>query len=292
MKQTHLSIAGISITIQGALSGAEMGLLDRYGPFLARDHKGDCSVLVRWREGDASQAPPGVLAYDPGDLWRVYKDSDNETIYVPIQYPAPALYGGGIALLEANPTWDDLVMIERCGGQGWRSLLNLGAGELILRTRIILDGGLVLHACGLDDNGRGLLFIGHSGAGKSTQAALWAVEPGVILLGTDRIAVRLHDYGPVAYGTPWGGEHQAACNRSAPVAAIFLLEQAGRNAAHRLSGEDAAPRMLACSFLPYWDSGLMDSALQLVEVLLESTPVYLLECRPEPDLVALVRAIL
>ena len=135
----------------------------------------------------------------------------------------------------------------------WQSLLNIGAGELILRTAILFTGGLVFHASGLDDNGKGIVFVGHSGAGKSTQVGLWSQEPGVIAMNDDRIAVRVEANGAMCYGTPWGGTADIARNHAAPLSALIVLEQAPENAIQPLAPAAAASLLTARAFLPYWD---------------------------------------
>ncbi len=80
--------------------------------------------------------------------------------------------------LRANATWDEVTLTEQCSGLNWQSLLNTSAGELLLHTRILLTNGLVFHAACMDDNGRGIVFVGHSGAGKSTQVDFWKQVPG------------------------------------------------------------------------------------------------------------------
>jgi len=81
-------------------------------------------------------------------------------------------------------------------------------------------------------------------------------------------------------------------NHSAPLSALILLEQAPQNDIKRLSPSAAAPLLLACAFLPYWDGALMQRAMANLNKLLECVPVYLLRCRPEPAVVSLVRSVL
>jgi hypothetical protein len=162
----------------------------------------------------------------------------------------------------------------------------------VFRTRILFAGGFVIHASGLDDNGRGILFTGYSGAGKSTQAALWSQFPGVVVMNDDRVAVRVEGDGAAVYGTPWAGEMNSPRNHNAPLSAVFILEQAPENSILRLPNEASAPVLLARSFLPYWDLALMGRALQILDALLDRVPVYLLRCRPEPSVIPLVRSVL
>jgi hypothetical protein len=97
------------------------------------------------------------------------------------------------------------------------------ASALMLRTTILFTGGLVFHASAVNDNGHGIVFVGHAGAGKSTQRGLWSNRPGVIAMNDDRIAVRVEARGPTCYGTPWGGTADMARNHAAPLAAGIMV---------------------------------------------------------------------
>jgi hypothetical protein len=287
-----ISIANILIELTSPLSAAELGIEQRLGPFVGAPDNPVARVSLRWEESDGVPCPCGELVYDPGSIWRMYRA--REEYYAAINYP-----GGAPGVLRANAAWDDLTLTEqrigatlRGSGQAWQSLLNIGAGELILRTAVLFTGGLVFHSSGLDDNGKGIVFIGHAGAGKSTQVGLWSQEPGVIAMNDDRIAVRVGAHAPMCYGTPWGGTADIARNHHAPLSAFILLEQAPENDIQRLSPSASASLLLARAFLPYWDRALMQRAMANLNALLARVPVYRLRCRPEPEVVSLVRSVL
>jgi hypothetical protein len=164
--------------------------------------------------------------------------------------------------------------------------------EAALRTDILFNGGWAFHSSGLDDNGKGIVFIGHSGAGKSTQVGLWNQEPGVIAMNDDRIAVWVEAGGPMCYGTPWGGTADIARNHAAPLSDLVVLVQAPENAIQWLSPAGALSLLNARGFLPYWDPELMQRALANLSAILARTPVYRLRCRPEPAVIPLVRSVL
>ncbi|MDP2996855.1 MAG: hypothetical protein Q8N47_05150 [Bryobacterales bacterium] len=292
MYLTHIGIADILLEVRSPLSPAALGIEEKLGPFFGHAADSPEKVLIDWREGDPVRPPEGNLIYDPGTMWRMYASSDRRTFHAHISYPAAEHEKPTEALLTANPTWSELSLTERRQGAPWRSLLSLGVGELIVRTRILFAGGIVFHASGIDDGGRGIVFVGHSGAGKSTLAELWSNVAGVGPMNDDRVAVRLTDGGAVAYGLPWGGAAGIERNCRAPLSALFVLEQSRDNAVHALPEKSSIPLLLARSFLPYWDRELMLRALAVVEALVERVPVYLLRWRLEPSVVPLVRSVL
>ncbi|MBN1260708.1 MAG: hypothetical protein JXB35_08510, partial [Anaerolineae bacterium] len=77
--------------------------------------------------------------------------------------------------------------------------------EILVVNLLAKGRGVLLHSCAVDDDGHGTLFLGESGAGKSTTARLWS-EAGVRVLNDDRVIVRQSGGRFWAYGTPWHGD--------------------------------------------------------------------------------------
>ena len=285
-----ITIADILIDLQSPLSATELRIQERLGDFFGVTENPIARVSVRWQESDVPPTPRGEMIYDPGSIWRMYRAA--EEYEAAIGYPDEGEVAIVQAVLKANSAWNDLTLTERRLGSNWQSLLNIGAGELILRTSVLFTHGLVFHASGIDDNGRGIVFVGHAGAGKSTQTGLWNGVPGAIAMNDDRVAVRCNSKGAVCYGTPWGGTADIARNHKAPLSVIILLEQAPENSIEPMDSSVSAPMLLARAFLPYWDQALMEKAFTNLNAILDCVPVYRLRCRPEPSIIPLVRSVL
>src|SRR5213078_1486031 len=75
--------------------------------------------------------------------------------------------------------------------------------ELLAVSILGQGGGVELHGCGLVVDAKGFLFVGQSGAGKTTTARLWLSETSPTILSDDRIIVRDTENGLRMYGTPW-----------------------------------------------------------------------------------------
>lgn len=285
------TVAGMPFELSSASDLATLRLQTRFSLFAGGTHADFAPVQLHWREGDPETVARGALVHDPGSIWRTFRRADGQEGYVVhIGYPLASDGKLRQAAVVTNATWEEIEIIEQPESGDWQSLLLSGVGELILRTRILFAEGLICHASGLDDNGRGLLFVGHAGAGKSTQALLWSEEPGVLPLNDDRVAVRLHTSGPVIYGTPWGGTADIACNHQAPLRAILLIEQAPENSLEPLTPGEAATLLAPRTFLPYFDAALQRLALDHLARLVAVAPAYRLRCRPEKAVIPLVRA--
>lgn len=285
-----IGIGGLLIELFSPLSAAELGIEERLEGFFGAPEKSLGRVALRWEESLRPPLPCGELVYDPGSIWKMYRAG--EDCCAALTYESDGLAAQAQSVLCANAGWDNLTLTEQRIGKRWQSLLNIGAGELLFRTAILFTDGLVFHASGLDDNGKGVVFIGHAGAGKSTQLSQWSDEPGVIAMNDDRIAVRVEAGGPRCYGTPWGGTSNIARNHDVPLAAMVVIEQAPENAIEPIPPAAAASLLAARAFLPYWDPALMLRALANLNAILARVPVYRLRCRPERETVPLVRSVL
>jgi hypothetical protein len=68
--------------------------------------------------------------------------------------------------------------------------------ELLIMHRLTQERAIELHSCGIvRADGIGNLFVGHSGAGKSTTTRLWTEREDVEVLSDDRIIVRRDEGG-------------------------------------------------------------------------------------------------
>ena len=149
--------------------------------------------------------------------------------------------------------------------------------------------GLLLHACGVDDHGRGYLFTGRSGDGKSTTATLWNSESGVKVLSDERIIVREIGERFYAYGTPWHGEAEVGDPGRSEVKEIFFLEHGETNHTKKVPPEEAAGRILVRSLPTFWDKEGIAFSLSLIERLVKKVPCYEFGFVPDRGAISFMR---
>lgn len=142
---------------------------------------------------------------------------------------------------------------------------------------------LMLHASVVELDGRGYLFMGESGIGKSTHSRLWRETFGDCRLLNDDCPLVTADGrgGFLVSGTPWSGKTPCYRKATCRVAGIARLRQAPYNRFTPLEGVEAF-----VNFIP--GMSVMTSARQLYSeatttalALLEAVPFGILECRPE-----------
>lgn len=135
----------------------------------------------------------------------------------------------------------------------------------------------------------GVMFVGRSGVGKTTQAQLWRKHQGATIINGDKVFLTMEDGCAWAHGSPWCGSSFFRLNRSTPLRGIVVLEQAPENRIRRLSELEVMAQYVPHIFLPMWDEHLLDRVMDTVEQMLPTVPVFRLECRPDEEATALVR---
>ena len=140
-------------------------------------------------------------------------------------------------------------------------------------------GGMLMHSSALMMEGRGYLFSGLSGAGKSTHARMWRETFGekVVMVNDDKPLLRNVNGQFWVYGTPIDGKHHLSTNTKAPLCGICFIRQGEKNKIRRMSVNEALPGVMEqiyrCDDMEY-----MVKILELTDELFLQVPVYELTC--------------
>jgi len=145
--------------------------------------------------------------------------------------------------------------------------------ELLMIHMLSRGEGVEVHAVGIqDEQGRGHLFLGHSGAGKSTTARLWSARPGVRILSDDRIILRVQQGRVWMHGTPWHGDAGIASPHSTLLDHVYLLEHGERNERVVLPPGKAAAELFARTFVPRHCAEGLQFALSFLDRVAHEVP--------------------
>ena len=149
-------------------------------------------------------------------------------------------------------------------------------------------GTALFHSAVVSYKGRGYMFLGKSGTGKSTHARLWLKHiEGSELMNDDNPVVRFFDDGSggvsraVVYGSPWSGKTPCYRNVQSPVGGIVLLSQAPFNKIVRLKGVQAYAALVTSISGKRWDKSVADGLHATENALAKNVPVWHLECLPD-----------
>ncbi len=144
-------------------------------------------------------------------------------------------------------------------------------------------GLLEMHSSVVMNGGKGYLFLGKSGTGKSTHSSLWLKHiPGTELLNDDNPILRLMPDGSArVYGSPWSGKTPCYKAKDVPAGAVVRIRQAPFNKIERLSPLQAYASLMASasSFRPF--SHLAEGWHRTLEGLAGTLPCYVLDCLPD-----------
>jgi hypothetical protein len=167
--------------------------------------------------------------------------------------------------------------------------LSYPMGELYIMNLLGANSGILFHAAGVIDQGKGYLFVGHGDAGKTTTARLWQEMDAVQVVNDDKVIVRKEDGDFKLYGTPWHGEGGMALPDAAPLKKIFVIKQAKENYAVPIDRSEASVELLTRAFLPLWDADMMDGTLGFLDDLCSLVPCHELGFLPDSSAVDFVR---
>ena len=151
-------------------------------------------------------------------------------------------------------------------------------------------GTALFHAAVVTYCGKGYMFLGTSGTGKSTHARLWLrYNDGSQLLNDDNPVVRVFENGAVVYGSPWSGKTPCYKNEFYPLGGLVLLSQAPRNKIERLRGVSAYAVLVPSISGKRWERDIADGLHFTENALAGNVPVWYLECLPDEGAAKLCR---
>lgn len=275
--RTCLQIGGVSL----AFHAHDMGI--RLDPdhrlFVGSDENCDVDVQVEW--ADDLPFVQGERVFDSGAVWTLYEAGD-ELVF---DFTAPVFslrpyrrliinkqFSRGKLFLRRDCYADDAAVYA----------LEYPLDELIVTNWLAQGRGAEVHGCGItDDASNSFLFIGHSGAGKSTTTRLWQFLSNVRILSDDRIILRKQAGKFWMYGTPWHGEAGFALPEKAAVHEIFILEHGDRNEIIPLARPAAAAEIFSRCFLPFHDAQALTATLAYLDDLTSRVPCYKFQFLPD-----------
>ena len=257
--------------------------------FAVEPGSSDVNLQVAW--ADSLRVPTSTLVFHSGGLWSLFAEPTGYRF----SFLSPLL-----GMTPYKEAWVDSefrtgrVLLSRRYFDTERPVypLEYPLDELLMIHRLSRGEGVEMHAVGIsDENGRGHLFLGHSGAGKSTTARLWIDRPGVRILSDDRIILRAHEGQIWMYGTPWHGDAGIASPDSAPLTGIYLLAHGKSNEKCPLAAGRAAAELFTRSFVTHHSAEGIQFTLGFLDRVAREVPCSIFQFVPDESAVeAICRA--
>ncbi len=221
--------------------------------------------------------------------WAVYK-KDSSWIYLGISPIKDDPHIHRVAVFNADHTRGRIYNDNsKFFLKGNLCSLTLFPSDQILLARVLADRqGLYLHSCGVNFQGQGVLFAGHSEAGKSTMAT--RLKGKAEILCDDRMIIRKTVDGFKIYGTWSHGDVPDVSSGSAPLKAIFFLNKSDKNYLVRMEDKKLSTgKLLSCLIKPFVTTDWWEKVLSLVENIVGVVPCFELYCDKSSRVVEMLK---
>lgn len=292
-QQIAFSIGGIAVSIKADKGERIFFPAERYPliKFSSNDKAFFAFGVHGCRKGDF---PPFAIdrpIFTNGCTWSLYRLKDNRILWLDSELPDVA--GDRAAVLDMSQRKGEIYCKVFTGGHDNDYIfdpLTYPFDQIFMIQLLARNIGHLVHACGIDHKGEGILFAGNSGAGKTTMANLWGENVDTKILSDDRIIIRKLGGRFRIYGTPWHGTGKFAKPDSALLKKIFFLKHGDENKMIPLKPSEAISRLLATSFPPFWDKEGIDFILEQSSSLFSSVPAYELTFVPDMKVADLIKS--
>jgi hypothetical protein len=264
----------LRVRFTGAL-GARVRVV--YPHTLFRDESGapDCEVRCQFGEPRPFESSPVFRAKS---VWELRRDADGrEQVFFERREASGSVLP--LMALTIDPGFARAELTRRRIDGEDAILVGYPIDEYLVARLLGQRGGVILHASSVAIDGRAFVFLGHSGAGKSTMAEL-ASEAGAEVLSDDRTIVTIERGVATAWGSPWHGSCSKSSPTCAPIAAVLLLVQAPRSEVRRIDAGRAFSEMFVRVYQPTVDAGEVERVVDVLHLVASAVPSGELEFLP------------
>ena len=141
--------------------------------------------------------------------------------------------------------------------------------QFLMVKQLVNAAGILLHAAAVVVGGRGYIFAGRSGAGKSTISRLFEGDDRLEIITDDRCVLRFVDDIPYVFGTPWPGEGGHARYGGVPLGGLFVLEKGKSERIADFGSARGLDALLPMISIPWYESEAFSPCLDTLSRVLE-----------------------
>lgn len=276
----RIKVAEIVFGIDVKGSSIPDQVFEDYRLFLTSDEP-DLAIAVSESALPAMFPMESHRVFEAWERWSLYRIEEQHVLVQ--RHPVSSAIPDRIMIIDKDFEQGELFVRSpwsvQTGQSSFPNPLDYPLGHVLMVWLLGRGRGLMVHACGVNDEGRGYLMAGNSGHGKTTLAELWEHEACV--LNDDRVVLRKRDGRFWMYGTPWRGRHKSVSPEGVPVDRVFFPKHAARNGVERVVGVRASSMILTRSFPPIWDANGMSYTLDFLSELTSQVPCYELSFSPD-----------
>lgn len=285
MKSTYLSIAGFVIEIKRN-KNISLIVENGYNAFLlpGKIHNADIEItahngLMEKHLLESQLLFTAIMGGKP--LWEISQTNDSYKFTIYSQEKIGSVQQIALANREFS-RWEIFMepQMDTNGQEGVCPLL-YPMGPLVLYYLALNKDAIMVHASGIWDGTKGMLFSGFSGTGKSTMAKLWE-QRGALIINDDRLVIRKNDEGYFINNTPM---FYADKPKIARLDSIYLPFHAEKNSIQKLSGTQALAGIMPFCIQHGYDRSFLEKHLDFLLDLCREIPVYSLGFVPDTNII-------
>jgi hypothetical protein len=291
MRNYNINIAGYNIRFESSADGPELAPSERFLRNICADNKPDIrirvhsGILLLPNEAERVFHAPfieeinGLAVHQKTNFWSIWRN--NSDLYIKTLFPlCPMERHALLAFSLKKRDWD---LWMDCRGMEFDPL-EYPLDGLILYYLTVMTGDIMIHASGMNYSGKGYLFSGVSGKGKSTIAGLWE-ETGAKVIHDDRLIIRKSGSNYTMYNTPVYNNDEP---QASPLNRIFIIDHATSNKIVPVSGALAVSLVMANCIQHNWGAEIIAMLLGSVSVMCETIPTARLFFVPDKSITELI----
>ena len=138
--------------------------------------------------------------------------------------------------------------------------------------------GALVHASCVESRGKAYIFIGRTGAGKSTLAKIWKETANARVFNDERAILKFEHKETYFYNAPWVGEYnegyQPASEDRLKIDGLFFIYHEKKNTLNPITKREASLKLFQNTFPAFWDVRGMADSLALCAEIAKATPCY------------------
>jgi hypothetical protein len=262
LSRDSVRIGDVSVSVSG-LSSEDTQMDAGLQSFRREMGQPDVEICVEWVDKLRPRSSP---VFDSGALWSIFPDEQGFSI----DFFSRSVSNGPYKQLQVDGEFCNArLLLSREALDAHRPIfpLEYPADELLITNYMATHAlGVEVHGCGLvDSETGGHLFLGHSGAGKSTTARLWQGLRNPEILSDDRLILRIENGALWMHGTPWHGEGRFASPGKCRIDKILILQHGQENQVVPLSPSRAAGELFARCFPPFHSSPGLQRTIEFLD---------------------------
>jgi MoaA/NifB/PqqE/SkfB family radical SAM enzyme len=287
----YYGIAGITVKVESDLPFTESTFDPKFEPF-RMEKPGDDVISIRHHFSlpRLNNQDLGTEVYRRPP-WAIYRNGSS-WIYIGIPPQDGEQKIDRLAVINDSHTCARIYgPDEKLFRQGRLSSLTMFPSDQILLARVLADReGCYIHSSGVKMDGKGLLFVGHSEAGKSTTVKM--LKGKAEILCDDRIIVRKMAEGFRIFGTWSHGDVPDVSAASAPLRAILFLKQSRDNRIVPVDDtKESVQNLLACLVKPLETTDWWEKTLSFIESLVKGVPCYTMHFTRSGEIIESLRSL-